>query len=586
MRQKTEQVRKDLGTLGISAKKPTACTPKATYQDDNYETLPERITRITADLKDIENFYNISISPLRRTRLYYFFSSELSSLQATNFESYDQESKVDFLLLQNYLQRNLKQLKLDEEKDKRMEVLLPFAETVVKLCEDRQQMKEVDGEKAARQLIGIITQIAGVKQQVKSTKIKVEKSSAYRAANTIDQLRKHLQEWYGFFKGYDPMFTWWVSKPYERIDEEIQLFSAFVREELVGIKPGDTDAIVGEPIGREGLLTDLEAEMVPYSPEELIKIGEKEYKWCETEMKKASQDLGYDDWRDALEYVKNLYVPPGQQTQLVRQLADEAISYVKKHNLITVPHIAEETWRMFMMAPERQKVNPFFLGGQSIIVSYPTDTMDHEDKMMSMRGNNIHFSRSTVFHEMIPGHHLQSYYKARYRLYRRVFNTPFWVEGWSLYWEMILWDKNFPSTPENKIGMLFWRMHRCARIIFSVKFHLGLMSPQECIDMLVEMVGHERATAEGEVRRSFNGDYSPLYQAGYMLGALQLYSLRGEVVGSGKGMMGEKEFHDRVMKANMMPIEMLKALLKNEKVERDFKTSWRFYGDLGKSEIM
>ena len=29
--------------------------------------------------------------------------------------------------------------------------------------------------------------------------------------------------------------------------------------------------------------------------------------------------------------------------------------------------------------------------------------------MMSMRGNNIHFSRATVHHELIPGHHLQGY---------------------------------------------------------------------------------------------------------------------------------------------------------------------------------
>ncbi|KUJ10735.1 uncharacterized protein LY89DRAFT_700656 [Mollisia scopiformis] len=546
--------------------------------------MPDRITRITADLQDLGNFYNISISPLRRTRLHRYLSSELKSLQATDFESYDQESKIDFLLLQNYLRRNLRQLELDEEKDGKMEVLLPFAGTIVGLCEDRQQMKEVNGEKAARELTSISTQILEVKKQVKSIKIKVEKSSAYRAANTIDQLRDHLKEWYGFFKGYDPMFTWWVSKPYEKIDEEMKSFAAFVREELVGIKPGDSDAIVGEPIGREGLLADLEAEMIPYSPEEIIRIGEQEYIWCEAEMKKASHDLGYDDWREALQYVKNLYVPPGQQTLLARHLANEAVDYVKKHDLITVPKIAEETWRMFMMTPERQKVNPFFLGGRSIIVSYPTDTMDHEDKLMSMRGNNIHFSRSTVFHEMIPGHHLQFHYMARSRPYRKMFETPFWIEGWSLYWEMILWDKNFPATPENKIGMLFWRMHRCARIIFSVKFHLGLMTPQECIDMLVDMVGHERATAEGEVRRSFNGDYSPLYQAGYMLGALQLYSLRKDLVDGGK--MGEKEYHDRVMRANIMPIEMLRALIKNEKVREDFKTSWRFYGNLDDSKSM
>lgn len=211
----------------------------------------------------------------------------------------------------------------------------------------------------------------------------------------------------------------------------------------------------------------------------------------------------------------------------------------------------------------------------SRVYSYPTDTMDHEDKMMSMRGNNVHFSRSTVFHEMIPGHHLQYHMMARYKPYRQMFSTPFWIEGWALYWEMILWDKKFPSTPENKIGMLFWRMHRCARIIFSIKFHLGQMSPQECIDLLVDWVGHERSTAEGEVRRSFAGDYSPLYQAGYMLGALQLYVLRKEVVDTRR--MTEKEYHDRVLQANMMPIELLRALITAQQVSPDFKPSWRFY---------
>ena len=176
------------------------------------------------------------------------------------------------------------------------------------------------------------------------------------------------------------------------------------------------------------------------------------------------------------------------------------------------------------MTPERQRVNPFFLGGSEIIVSYPTNTMSHADKLMSMRGNSPAFSRSTVFHELIPGHHLQFHYMARHNPHRNLFQTPFWIEGWAVYWELLLWERGFPGEigegqewatdeAENRIGMLFWRMHRCARIIFSLRFHLGQMTPRECIDLLVERVGHERATAEGEVRRSFAGEYSPLYQA-------------------------------------------------------------------------
>jgi uncharacterized protein (DUF885 family) len=140
---------------------------------------------------------------------------------------------------------------------------------------------------------------------------------------------------------------------------------------------------------------------------------------------------------------------------------------------------------------------------------------------------------------------------------------------------MILWDRGFPETPENKIGMLFWRMHRCLRIIFSLNFHLGKMTPKECIDLLVDKGGHERATAEGEVGRSFNGDYSPLYQVGYMLGALQFYALRREMVDGGQ--MQEKEFHDRILRENNMPVEWVRALLRGEGLEWDHRASWKFY---------
>jgi uncharacterized protein (DUF885 family) len=152
------------------------------------------------------------------------------------------------------------------------------------------------------------------------------------------------------------------------------------------------------------------------------------------------------------------------------------------------------------MSPERQLVNPFFTGGELISVSYPTDTMSQEDKLESMRGNNIHFSRATVFHELIPGHNLQAYMSARVNGYRRPFATPFWLEGWAVYWELTLYQDGFPRGPEDRVGMLFWRMHRCARIIFSLNFHLGKWTPQQCIDFLVERVGHERENATAEVR--------------------------------------------------------------------------------------
>ena len=64
--------------------------------------------------------------------------------------------------------------------------------------------------------------------------------------------------------------------------------------------------------------------------------------------------------------MKTLHVEPGKQTELVRDQAREAEEYVEKRDLVTVPPLAKETWRMQMMSPERQKVSPFFLGGEMI----------------------------------------------------------------------------------------------------------------------------------------------------------------------------------------------------------------------------
>ena len=105
-----------------------------------------------------------------------------------------------------------------------------------------------------------------------------------------------------------------------------------------------------------------------------------------------------------------------------------------------------------------------------------------------------------------------------------------------------------------------------------------LNEAQECIDLLVNKVGHERENATAEVRRSFAGSYGPLYQAAYLLGGLQIYSLHKELVDSGK--MTDRTFHDTILKENRIPVEMVRAILTKQKLTPDFKTNWKFYGSV------
>ena len=434
----------------------------------------------------------------------------------------------------------------------------------------------MEPEKVAKQLKDLQKAITDATNELKKES-SIDMPLAVRAEGTAKGLQTALKSFFDFYNDYDPLFTWWVPEPYKAVDKSLGDYATALRAKgkLNTTQKDDGSGITGNPIGHDELVRQLELELIPYTPEQLVEIANKEFAWCDQEMLKASREMGFGDkWKDALEKVKNSYVPAGRQPEAIMKLYNESVDFLKKNDLITIPPLAEETWRMIMMTPQRQLVNPFFTGGEVLSISYPTSSMEEDDKLMSMRGNNPHFSRATVHHELIAGHHLQGFMNRRYKTYRN-FSTPFWGEGWALYWELLLWDMKFPRSPEDRIGMLFWRMHRCARIIFSLNYHLGKWTPQQCIDFLVNRVGHERANATGEVRRSFVGGYSPLYQVAYMIGGLQFYALKKELVDGGK--MSYKQYHDAVLKENTMPVEMVRSILTNQPPAKDHKTKWRFY---------
>jgi uncharacterized protein (DUF885 family) len=546
----------------------------------SYSETPSRLRAVIEnfdeDYGSINRFYTAQTSSNRVARLRQLYSDYLGTLERLNFTELNHDEQIDYVLFRNYLDHEQKELARFEKQVAEMQPILPFAKTINDLEDTRRRLETIDPAKTAAVLTDLSKQIDATQKALEESRDKPKRTVANRAVRTLAGLRLTLGNWYKFHNAYDPVFTWWNAEPYKAVEDSLQKYSEFVVGKLVGISPNDKTTIIGDPIGRDALIEELAFEMIPYSPEELVEIANKEFAWCEGEMKKASRDMGYgDDWKKALEAVKQKYVEPGKQPELIRSQAMEAIEYVEKNNLVTVPKLARDSWRMEMMTPERQLQSPFFLGGETILVSYPTSTMTHEQKMMSMRGNNPHFTHAVTHHELIPGHHLQRYMNARFRPYRELFRTPFSVEGWALYWEFLLWDRGFNKTPEDRVGALFWRMHRCARIIFSLNFHLGKMSPQEAVDFLVDRVGHERDNAAAEVRRSFAGDYGPLYQIAYMMGGFQFYNLHRELVDSKK--VTDREFHDAILKEGPIPVEMVRAILTNEKLSQDHKPRWRFY---------
>jgi uncharacterized protein DUF885 len=558
-----------LPVLFVACSAPAVPEPRRA--DEGPGPLPQLLERYETDREALRRVHSVPMSPRRGERLKKFLEDQQRELERVDVESLGVEGRVEAILFRQLLSHELRTLAHDAKKDADLASLLPFAETIIRLEESRRRMETIDPATAAERLTGLAKAVADARKGSDSA----GRVAARRAAQRVFALRDTLRAWNRFYAGYHPEFTWWTQKPFEKADKELDGYGAHLRDKVAKENEPGAAGLVGDPIGRDALLEQLVHEMIPYTPEELIAQAEKEFAWCEDRMREASREMGCgDDAKKALEKVKSDHVPPGKQPDLVRDYALAAIKFVEDRDLVTVPELAKEVWRMEMMPPERQKVTPYFTGGEVVSVSFPTQDMDHDQKLMSLKGNNIHFCWATVQHELIPGHHLQGFMAARHRTHRRVFRTAFLVEGWALYWELLLWDLHFPRTPEDKVGMLFWRMHRAARIIVSLKFHLGTMTPVEMTDFLVDRVGHERDGATAEVRRYIGGDYPPLYQAAYLLGGYQIRALHQELVGSGR--MTPRAFHDAVLRENMIPIEMIRADLTGERLPRDFSTRWRF----------
>jgi len=92
--------------------------------------------------------------------------------------------------------------------------------------------------------------------------------------------------------------------------------------------------------------------------------------------------------------------------------------------------------------------------------------------------------KTTVYHEGVPGHHLQigqtAYRSELLNTWRRL---ACWVsghgEGWALYAERLMSDLGFLDEPGERMGMLDGQRLRAARVVLDIGVHLRKPAPQQ-----------------------------------------------------------------------------------------------------------
>src|SRR4029078_7942394 len=99
---------------------------------------------------------------------------------------------------------------------------------LVLLEEQRRRLEAIDAAAVAERLDRALRQLSEVRAGLEArgaggaTGESVRPTVAWRAAQAVDQMCQMLEEWFGYFHGYDPLFTWWAERPYRALEASLR----------------------------------------------------------------------------------------------------------------------------------------------------------------------------------------------------------------------------------------------------------------------------------------------------------------------------------------------------------------------------
>jgi uncharacterized protein (DUF885 family) len=160
--------------------------------------------------------------------------------------------------------------------------------------------------------------------------------------------------------------------------------------------------------------------------------------------------------------------------------------------------------------------------------------------------------RSLVHHETVPGHHFQialdmeNTYQPRFRRVRLFGGTTALSEGWGLYAERIAVESGwYEGDPEGLLGALESELFRARRLVVDTGIHAFGWTREQAIDYGIEPSEVERYVV------------NPGQATAYMIGQLRLIELREKSRAALGDRFNIKDFHNHVLLAGTLPLDML-----------------------------
>ena len=304
-------------------------------------------------------------------------------------------------------------------------------------------------------------------------------------------------------------------------------------------------------------------------PETLIRDAQFGFQEIKSQMRSVARQIadqrGWDngDLMHVMAELKKEQIPQDKILEIYKSRLAAIEEMIRKHDVITLPErnasirLATEAESASIPAPFMSP--PQLIGntgqyGEFVLVQSNPALEGEDSKMDDWSHESVTWALTV--HEARPGHEMQfaalvengtSLARITY-----AFNSAN-VEGWGLYSEAIMMEY---LPLEGQLFTLLGRLQRAGRMFMDPMVNLGLLTPEDAVDFMINQIGLSKAMASSEADRY--AFLAPGQATSYYYGYRNLERLRTEVEMALGERFNQRKYHDFLLKQGLLPPELLR----------------------------